>query len=48
MLPEDMRHLINYDEKVVWIVQGSETVVVSDQRIILRKSGWLATKEEFR
>ena len=47
MLPEDMKHLINYDEKVAWIVQGSETVVVSDQRIILRKSGGLRLKKSF-
>ena len=47
MLPEDMKHLINYDEKVSWVVQGSETVVVSDQRIILRKSGGLRLKKTF-
>ena len=47
MLPDDMKHLINYDEKVAWVVQGSETVVVSDQRIILRKSGGLRLKKSF-
>jgi len=47
MLPEDMKHLINYDEKVAWVVHGSETVVVSDQRIILRKSGGLGLKKTF-
>jgi endogenous inhibitor of DNA gyrase (YacG/DUF329 family) len=47
MLPEDMKHLINYDEKVAWVVHGSETVVVSDQRIIIRKSGSLRLKKSF-
>ena len=47
MLPEDMKHLINYDERVAWIVHGSETVIVSDQRIILRKSGGLRLKKSF-
>lgn len=47
MLPEDMKHLINYDEKVSWVVHGNETVVVSDQRIILRKSGGLGLKKSF-
>ncbi len=47
MLPEDMKHLINYDEKVAWIVRGSETVVVSDQRIIIRKAGGLHLKKSF-
>jgi RNA polymerase subunit RPABC4/transcription elongation factor Spt4 len=47
MLPEDMKHLINYDEKVAWIVHGSETVVVSDQRIIIKKSGGLRLKKSF-
>lgn len=47
MLPEDMKHLINFDEKVAWVVQGSDTVVVSDQRIIIRKSGGLGLKKSF-
>jgi len=47
MLPEDMKHLINLDEKVAWVVRGSETVVVSDQRIIIRKSGGLGLKKSF-
>jgi RNA polymerase subunit RPABC4/transcription elongation factor Spt4 len=47
MLPDDMKHLINYDEKVAWVVHGSETVVVSDQRIILRKAGGLHLKKSF-
>jgi endogenous inhibitor of DNA gyrase (YacG/DUF329 family) len=46
-IPEDMKHLINYDEKVVWVVRGSETVVVSNQRIILRKTGGLGLKKTF-
>jgi len=47
MLPEDMKHLINYDEKVAWVLRGSETVVVSDQRIIIRKAGGLRLKKSF-
>jgi len=47
MLPEDMKHLINYDEKVTWVLRGNETVVVSDQRIIIRKSGGLGLKRSF-
>jgi RNA polymerase subunit RPABC4/transcription elongation factor Spt4 len=47
-IPEDMKHLINYDEKVIWVLRGgSETVVVSDQRIIIRKSGGLGLKKSF-
>ena len=47
MLPDDIKHLINYDEKVAWVVHGSETVVVSDQRIIIKKSGGLRLKKSF-
>jgi len=47
MLPEDMKHLINYDEKVAWVLRGAETVVVSDQRIIIRKSAGLGLKKSF-
>jgi len=47
MLPNDVKHLINYDEKVIWVLKGSETVVVSDQRIILRKSGGLGFRKSF-
>ena len=47
MLPEDMKHLINYDEKVTWVLRGAETVVVSDQRIIIRKSAGLGLKKSF-
>jgi hypothetical protein len=46
-VPEDMRHLVNYDEKVIWVLRGSEFVVVSDQRIIIRKSGGLGLKKTF-
>jgi RNA polymerase subunit RPABC4/transcription elongation factor Spt4 len=46
-VPEDMKHLINYDEKVIWVVRGSETVVVSDQRLIIRKTGGLGLKKCF-
>ncbi len=46
-VPEDMKHLINYDEKVIWVLRGSEIVVVSDQRILLRKSGALGLKKSF-
>jgi RNA polymerase subunit RPABC4/transcription elongation factor Spt4 len=45
MLPEDMKHLINYDEKVSCVLRGSETVVVSDQRIIIRKSTGFGLKK---
>jgi len=46
-VPDDMRHLVNYDEKVIWVLKGNETVVVSDQRIIIRKSGGLGLKKSF-
>ena len=46
-IPEDMKHLINYDEKVTWVVSGSETVVVTDQRIIMRKTTGLGLKKTF-
>ena len=46
-VPEDMRHLVNYDEKVIWVLRGSEIVVVSDQRIIIRKTGGLGLKRNF-
>jgi hypothetical protein len=46
-VPEDMRHLVNYDERVIWVLRGSEIVVVSDQRIIIRKSGGLGLKRSF-
>lgn len=46
-IPDDMKHLINYEEKVIWVLRGSETVVVSDQRIIIRKSGGLGLKKSF-
>lgn len=46
-IPEDMRHLVNYDEKVIWALRGSETVVVTDQRIIIRKTGGLGLRKSF-
>lgn len=46
-IPEDMKHLVNYDEKVIWALQGSETVLVTDQRLIIRKSGGLGLKKSF-
>jgi hypothetical protein len=46
-VPEDMRHLVNYDEKIIWVLHGSEYVVVSDQRIIIRKSGGLGLRKSF-
>ena len=42
-----MKHLVNYDEKVIWALRGSETVVVTDQRIIIRKTGGLGIKKTF-
>jgi len=42
-----MRHLVNYDEKVIWVLRGNDTVVVSDQRIIIRKSASLGLKKSF-
>lgn len=46
-VPEDMKHLINYEEKVIWVLRGNEMVVVSDQRIIIRKTGGLGLKKSF-
>lgn len=42
-----MKHLVNYDEKVIWALRGSEVVVVTDQRIIIRKTGGLGLKRSF-
>jgi RNA polymerase subunit RPABC4/transcription elongation factor Spt4 len=47
MLPEDMRHLLNYDEKVTWVLRGAEIVVVTNQRLIIRKSTGLGLKKSF-
>ena len=47
LLPEDMRHLINYDEKVIWALKTDETIVVSDQRLIICKSSGLGLKKSF-
>ena len=46
-IPDDMRHLVNYDEKVIWTLRGSDLVVVTDQRIIIRKTGGLGLKKSF-
>lgn len=46
-LSDDMKHLINYDEKVIWVLRANETVVVSNQRLIIRKSGGLGLKKSF-
>jgi RNA polymerase subunit RPABC4/transcription elongation factor Spt4 len=42
-----MKHLVNYDERVIWALRGSDTVVVTDQRIIIRKTGGLGLKKSF-
>ena len=42
-----MKHLINYDEKLIWVLNASETVALTDQRIIIRKSGGLGFKKSF-
>jgi predicted RNA-binding Zn-ribbon protein involved in translation (DUF1610 family) len=47
MVPDDMKHLINYDEKVVWTLRGNDIVVLSNQRLIIRKSGGLGLKKSF-
>jgi RNA polymerase subunit RPABC4/transcription elongation factor Spt4 len=47
MLPDDMKHLINYDEKVILALRGNEIVVLSNQRLIIRKSGGLGLKKSF-
>src|SRR5208337_3474153 len=47
MLPDDMKHLINYDEKVILALRGNEIVVLSNQRLIVRKSGGLGLKRSF-
>jgi RNA polymerase subunit RPABC4/transcription elongation factor Spt4 len=46
-LPDDMKHLINYDEKLIWVLNASETVALTDQRIIIRKSGGLGLRKSF-
>lgn len=47
MLPDDMKHLINFDEKVHWVLKGSETIVVSNQRIIIGKTAGLGLKKTY-
>ncbi|HXZ89510.1 MAG TPA: zinc ribbon domain-containing protein [Candidatus Dormibacteraeota bacterium] len=46
-IPDDMKHLVNYDEKVIWALRGSDVVLVTDQRIIIRKTGGLGLKRSF-
>jgi len=46
-IPDDMKHLVNYDEKVIWALRGGDTVVVTDQRIIIRKTAGLGLKKSF-
>jgi RNA polymerase subunit RPABC4/transcription elongation factor Spt4 len=46
-IPDDMKHLVNYDERVIWALRGSDTVVVTDQRIIIRKTANLGIKKSF-
>jgi len=47
MLPDDMKHLINYDERLVWVLQANETIVLSNQRLIIRKSGGFGLRKSF-
>ena len=47
MLPDDVKHLINYDERVIWVLRASETVVVSNQRLIIKRSGGLGLKRSY-
>jgi RNA polymerase subunit RPABC4/transcription elongation factor Spt4 len=42
-----MKHLVNYDEKVIWALRGGDTVVVTDQRIIIRRTAGLGLKKSF-
>ena len=46
-IPDDMKHLVNFDEKVIWTLRGSDTVLVTNQRIIIRKTGGLGLKKSF-
>ena len=47
MLPDDMKHLINYDEKLIWVLRANETIVLSNQRLIIRKSGGFGLRKSF-
>jgi RNA polymerase subunit RPABC4/transcription elongation factor Spt4 len=47
ILPDDVKHLINYDERVIWVLHSNETVIVSNQRLIIRKSGGLGLKRSY-
>ena len=45
MLPDDMKHLINQDEKILWALRGNEVVLVTNERLIIRKSTGLGLKK---
>jgi len=45
MVPDDMKHVINYDEKIIFVLRANETVVVTNQRLIIRKSSGLGLKK---
>ncbi|MGD0422156.1 MAG: zinc ribbon domain-containing protein [Candidatus Bathyarchaeia archaeon] len=47
MLPDDVKHLINYDEKLIWILRANDTIVLSNQRLIIRKSGGFGLRKSF-
>lgn len=47
MLPDDLKSLMNYDEKVILALRGNEIVVLSNQRLIMRRSGGLGLKKSF-
>jgi len=47
MLPDDMKHLINYDEKLIRVLKANETIVLSNQRLIIRKSGGFGLRKSF-
>lgn len=40
-----MKHLINFDEKIIWVIRGHETVALTNQRLITRKSTGLGLKK---
>ena len=47
MLPDDMKHLVNYDEKLIWVLRANETIVLTNQRLIIRKSASLGLRKSF-
>ena len=40
-----MKHLINYDEKLIWVLHANEIIVLTNQRLIIRKSGGFGLKK---